>query len=201
MNWTEIEIVVNNEFEDHITGILYTFDIDGINITDYRDFEEFKLTKPYWVIYDEDISIVKSDDIILKTYFKNYDNICSNISDLKDMLTNFEITNNTKVKLKINSNFKNEDWANEWKKYYKPVRIGRNFIIKPTWEKYNSLETDIVIQLDPGMAFGTGTHETTILCLEAIEKLSLDDKVVFDIGSGSGILSIGAIKMGAKHVE
>ena len=106
-----------------------------------------------------------------------------------------------KVILKIDSKIKTEDWANEWKKYYKPTKVGKNFIIKPTWEEYNLSENEVMIELDPGMAFGTGTHETTALCLEALEKIDLKDKTVFDIGSGSGILSVGALKLGAKQVE
>lgn len=200
MDWTEVEVVVKNKYEDNIVGILYLFDIDGINITDSRDFEEFAKTKPYWVVLDEE-DFVKSEFITVKTYLKNDEELNSNLEILKDRIAEFENEYNEKVILKIDSKIKTEDWANEWKKYYKPTRVGEKFLIKPTWEDYNLSETDVLIELDPGMAFGTGTHETTMLCLEALEKIDIKGKKVFDIGSGSGILSVGALKLGADRVE
>jgi ribosomal protein L11 methyltransferase len=94
-----------------------------------------------------------------------------------------------------------EDWANAWKQYYKPIKIGNKIVIKPTWEDYKAEPGDLVIEMDPGMAFGTGTHETTMMCIKFLEKYVKPDSVVFDVGSGSGILGISAAKLGAKHVE
>lgn len=199
MDWTEIEVVVKNKYEDNIVGVLYLFDIDGINIKDSRDYEDFAREKPYWVVLDDDYE--KSDFINIKTYLKNDDELEENLRVLKSKIAEFEYEYNEKVVLNIDKNVKTEDWANEWKKYYKPLRIGKHFVIKPTWEDFYLKEDDLLIELDPGMAFGTGTHETTSLCLETLEKLDLKDKTVFDIGSGSGILSIGALKLGAKRVE
>ena len=92
------------------------------------------------------------------------------------------------------------DWAESWKKYYKPIRIGRRILIMPSWEEDVSLENDIVIELDPGMAFGTGTHETTMMCTEALEDYVKPYSTVYDIGTGSGILGIVAAKLGATKV-
>ncbi len=92
------------------------------------------------------------------------------------------------------------DWANNWKKYYKPVRVGKNIVIKPSWEQYDKKETDVIVELDPGMAFGTGTHETTRLCLLLLEKYMQIGSRVLDVGTGSGILSIAARKLGASSV-
>jgi ribosomal protein L11 methyltransferase len=104
-----------------------------------------------------------------------------------------------------------EDWANNWKEHFKPSRIGSRLVIKPTWEEYTASADDIVIELDPGMAFGTGTHATTQLCLEAIERIFYRDppydlphycepRDIFDVGTGSGVLAIAAAKMGARSV-
>ena len=94
-----------------------------------------------------------------------------------------------------------EEWANSWKQYFHTSRIGDRFVVKPSWEEYTAQPGDIVIELDPGMAFGTGTHGTTILCLECLEGLVKTGMTVFDIGAGSGILSIAAAKMGASSVK
>jgi ribosomal protein L11 methyltransferase len=104
-----------------------------------------------------------------------------------------------------------EDWANNWKEYFKPARIGRRIVIKPTWETYEAAQDDIIIELDPGMAFGTGTHPTTRLCIEALERIFsregpygrknlLDPTALLDVGTGSGVLAIAAAKLGARQV-
>lgn len=93
-----------------------------------------------------------------------------------------------------------EDWANAWKQYYKPMRIGRRVVLKPTWEEYAPLPEDIVVELDPGMAFGTGLHPSTRLCIAALEELVRPGDAVLDVGTGSGVLSIVAAKLGATKV-
>jgi len=96
-----------------------------------------------------------------------------------------------------------EDWANNWKAYFKPTRIGTHLVIKPTWETYPARQGDLIIELDPGMAFGTGTHPTTRLCLEALERLlepAPSSRSVLDVGTGSGVLAIAAALLGAAPV-
>ena len=93
-----------------------------------------------------------------------------------------------------------EDWANAWKQYFKPLRIGRSLIIKPSWEFYSALPGDLILELDPGMAFGTGGHPTTKLCLESLEEYVRRGMTVADIGTGSAILSLAAARLGAGHV-
>jgi ribosomal protein L11 methyltransferase len=112
----------------------------------------------------------------------------------------------------IVTTIKDEDWANNWKEYFKPVRIGTRLVIKPTWEKYAAGERDIILELDPGMAFGTGAHPTTKMCLEMLERIffhegpfktdsySLVPATVLDVGTGSGVLSIAAAKLGAERI-
>ncbi len=101
---------------------------------------------------------------------------------------------------------KNEDWANNWKVHFKPVRIGERLVIKPTWEEYRKKEGDLVIQIDPGMAFGTGAHPTTKMCLESLERICFDRSggklpgPVLDVGTGSGVLSIAAALLGAAAI-
>ena len=92
------------------------------------------------------------------------------------------------------------DWANNWKKYYKPIRVGKSIVIKPSWEPYEKQDGDVIVELDPGMAFGTGTHETTRMCMELLERFVTPETTVLDVGCGSGILSITSLLLGAKNI-
>jgi ribosomal protein L11 methyltransferase len=93
-----------------------------------------------------------------------------------------------------------QDWAESWRQYFKTMRVGKRFVIKPTWDKYVPQRGDVLIELDPGMAFGTGSHQTTRLCLQALEKYMRPRGLVVDFGTGSGILAIAAVKLGAALV-
>lgn len=93
-----------------------------------------------------------------------------------------------------------DDWAHAWKKYFKPLPVSERLTIKPTWEDYTPREDELIIELDPGMAFGTGTHATTALCLRTLEGAIKAGDTVIDVGTGSGILAIGAMKLGASRV-
>jgi ribosomal protein L11 methyltransferase len=93
-----------------------------------------------------------------------------------------------------------EDWANAWKKFYKPLRIGKHVVLKPTWESWESAPGDLVVHLDPGMAFGTGMHPTTRLCVAALEECVRPGDRVLDVGTGSGVLAIVALRLGAQSV-
>jgi ribosomal protein L11 methyltransferase len=132
----------------------------------------------------------KSKIALLNTYIQN----------LSDLFPDLKAPSFTQKKIV------DPDWGERWKKYFKPLKIGRNIIIKPTWERYSPTSRDIVIDIDPGMAFGTGQHPSTRLCIMAIEDIALKNRTfdqwdVLDIGTGTGILAICAAKMGAKSVS
>lgn len=93
------------------------------------------------------------------------------------------------------------DWSDEWKQYFHVTRVGKHIVVKPSWETYEAEAGDVVLELDPGMAFGTGTHPTTCLVLEAMEKIIRPGGTVFDVGTGSGILAMTAAKLGAKDIK
>ena len=98
-------------------------------------------------------------------------------------------------------NLLEEDWENNWKQYYKPLRVGRRLVVVPSWEDYEKQADDIILRLDPGMAFGTGTHATTRLCMELLEQSITPGCTVLDVGCGSGILAVCSVLLGASHAD
>ncbi|TJX68747.1 50S ribosomal protein L11 methyltransferase [Soehngenia saccharolytica] len=194
MKWYEFLISTNRKNEDLITYILYDIGAKGLEIVDRGVINEIIEQKDKWDFIDETLQETICEDIIIKAYFSEVDDI-----DLIKTTLNNRIVDENIGSLSINVVDESE-WEDNWKAFFNTMRIGENIIIKPTWENYLSKASDIVIELDPGMAFGTGTHETTYMCAQALEKLGVKGKKVFDIGCGSGILSIIAAKLGAKEV-
>lgn len=194
MKWYEFLVKTNRENEDLVTYILYDIGAKGLEIEDEGTINEIIEQKDKWDFIDETLRVINSDDITIKAYFSEADDIDFIKNTLNDRVVNDHIG-----LLSINVVDENE-WKDNWKAFFNTMRIGENIIIKPTWEDYIPKDDDIVIELDPGMAFGTGTHETTYMCAQALEKFSVKGKKVFDVGCGSGILSIIAAKLGAKQV-
>lgn len=200
--WIEITIKTTTEAVEAITNILYENGAQGAMIDDPKDFFFQKAHEYDWDYAEEDVFKRSDgdDSVYIKTYVSEEKNIVefidavkSRIQLLKDYL---DIGDGGVYTAKVNE----EDWANNWKKYYKPFKIGDRILIKPEWEDVNAEDGDIVIEMNPGMAFGTGNHETTSMCIENIERYLTKDSVVYDIGCGSGILGITAAMLGSKSV-
>ena len=115
----------------------------------------------------------------------------------KQELTNWEKIDRLEAEIE---NVREEDWSNNWKQYFKPLKVGEKLLIKPSWEEYKNTDNRIVLEIDPASSFGTGQHNTTRLCLELLEKSMHEGDRILDMGCGSGILSIGAMLMGADSV-
>ncbi len=202
MKWIEVTIKTTTEAVEAITNILDDLRTGGVMIEDPKDFFFQKKNELDWDYIEEEVFNKRnSDGVLIKTYISEERNVMELAETIKQKvsaLTGFGIDiGEGSVSLgQVNE----EDWANEWKKYYKPTKIGEKLVVKPTWEDYEVQDGDLVIELDPGMAFGTGTHETTTMCIRELEKYVTEDSKVFDIGCGSGILAIAAAKLGAKDV-
>lgn len=202
MKWIEVTIKTTTEAVEAITNILDELRTGGVMIEDPNDFFFQKKNELDWDYVEEEVFNKRnSDGVLIKTYISEERNVVELVEIIKQKvstLTGFGIDiGEGSVSLgQVNE----EDWANEWKKYYKPTKIGDKLVVKPTWEDYIVQDGDLVIELDPGMAFGTGTHETTTMCMRELEKYVTEDSKVFDIGCGSGILAIAAAKLGAKDV-
>lgn len=197
MNWRQISISCDKNLEEEIYSILYRFPISSIEIKDYQDVVDFKRDQPYWVVVDEELN-QEYKDIQINTYFENIEGNIKIFKEIKSLLDDFKNRTSYSLVYNLDNLIQDQDWSTEWKKSYKPLKVSERLIIKPTWEKYDTKDNEIVMEIDPGMAFGTGTHETTSLCLKALDIINLKDKSVMDIGCGSGILAIAAILFGAS---
>lgn len=200
-NWVEIKIKTTTEAVEAITNILFENGAQGAMIEDPKDFLFQKAHEYDWDYVEEDVFNTDDENVYIKTYISEENDVVTFIESIKiriSELRNFGIDIGAGEIFTDNVN--EEDWANNWKKYYKPTKIGNSIVIKPEWEEYSPSEGDLVIHMDPGMAFGTGNHETTSMCIENLEKYVSEKSTVFDIGCGSGILGIVASKLGAKKV-
>ncbi|NLJ65704.1 MAG: 50S ribosomal protein L11 methyltransferase [Clostridiales bacterium] len=200
MNWIELAIKTTGEGIDAVTEILNNVGINGVIIEDPRDIEQFKANKADWLYVDENLGY-SDEAVVIKGYLPDNDVLYEYVQTIRnrlEWLTKQDLGIDIGIaELKL-SNVREEDWANNWKKYFKPKKIGKHLVVKPSWEEYNPSEGEVILELDPGMAFGTGTHETTILCVRALEDWITPDKTLLDVGTGTGILAITGILLGAK---
>lgn len=199
MKWVEVQIKTTDQLEEVVSDILYDVGATGLAIEDPRDILELVQSEIAWDFVDPSLINLEMDEIIIKAYFAEDEEFELIIQNIKDSINRHPMLKKEENQLTISS-VDEKDWAESWKKYYKPTRIGENILIKPTWEEADIDNDTVLVELDPGMAFGTGTHETTIMCAEALEKHVKPGDLVYDIGCGSGILAIVAAKLGAKKV-
>lgn len=197
--WIEVRVITKSEALEPISGIFYSLDCKGVAIEDPEDIlgrEQGPLT---WDFADINVLEHKGKVAVVKAYFTEEDNIEDVLEYVNERLTELKEMGLDLGEAKVeHEKMHEEDWANTWKQYYKPTKVGEKIVVKPIWEEYEAKDGELVVDLDPGMAFGTGTHETTRMCIQSLEKYVKEDSTVFDVGCGSGILAIAAAKLGAK---
>ena len=197
--WIEVRVITKSEALEPVSGIFYSLDCKGVAIEDPEDIlgrEQGPLT---WDFADINVLEHKGKVAVVKAYFAEEDNIEEILGYVNEKLVELKEMGIDLGEAKVeHEKMYEEDWANTWKQYYKPSKVGEKIVVKPIWEEYEEKEGELVVNLDPGMAFGTGTHETTRMCIQALEKYVKEESTVFDVGCGSGILAIAAAKLGAK---
>ena len=196
MKWTQIKVQCEISDLDTVCAVMNMLD-NGLMIEDYSDVEENLMTV-YGELIDEKILSADKNIAYVSIFVSPERNFTDYTAFMKERFAALEISD--RVYMTVDG-VEEEDWANAWKTYYKPVHIGNHLVVVPAWQEYDAQEDEITIKMDPGMAFGTGTHETTRLCAAMVEKHMAKGDRVLDVGTGSGILSLFALKLGAKSAN
>lgn len=207
MRYIEAKIFTSKEGIDPLTCILMDLGIAGFAIEDAQDFEDFlnKKNSYDWDYVDESLMELAHVETNLTFYLEDNEESKILLRNLENELASLKKTEPTADYGRLTIEVKavnDEDWKDNWKEYFKPARITDRITIKPSWEEYQGSDEELIIEIDPGMAFGTGTHPTTSLCIKLLEKyLEANKDTVLDVGCGSGILSIAAALLGAKEIK
>lgn len=210
MRYIEVRIDTAQEGVDPLTCILMDMGIAGFAIEDARDFQDLiEKRNPYdWDYIDESLWELSNATTRITFYLAESEESRKCVSLLQKELDKLKQKRGKTFKGidfgSLDMNWKlvdDADWKDNWKEYFKPAKITKNIVVKPTWEAYEANEGEQIIEIDPGMAFGTGTHPTTSLCIKLLEKYMEPGKdTVLDVGCGSGILSIAAALLGARDI-
>ncbi|MBQ7740192.1 MAG: 50S ribosomal protein L11 methyltransferase [Eubacterium sp.] len=191
--WHEIQLEIPCEYSDEASDIANMVVPYGIYIEDYSALEEETMEIAHIDLIDEELLKKDRTKSIIHIYINPDENPLEAVSFLKERLDRAGIENRIKTE-----NCRLEDWQNNWKNYFHPTPVGKKLLIRPVWENDFDAGDRKVLNIEPGLAFGTGSHPTTKLCLETLEEYIKEDSTVLDIGCGSGILSIAALLLGAE---
>ena len=195
MTYSEIVFTVDSKDKDIASDIVGMLNCGGIYIEDYTDLEDDPTVKQVGIV-DEALLEKDKTKVLLHVYADEHTSVEDCIAFVSDRFSSENITYEVEIK-----HVDEEDYANSWKQYYKPIKIGNRIVVVPEWEPYEKADGEITVTLNPGMAFGTGTHETTSMCIEALQDIVFEGDEVLDIGCGSGILSVTALLCGANRAD
>ena len=195
MTYSEIVFTVDSKDKEIASDIVGMLNCGGIYIEDYTDLEDDPTVKQVGIV-DEALLEKDKTKVLLHVYADEHTSVENCLAFVSDRFSSESITYEVEIK-----HVDEEDYANSWKQYYKPIKIGNRIVIVPEWEPYEKADGEITVTLNPGMAFGTGTHETTSMCIEALQDIVFEGDEVLDIGCGSGILSVTALLCGANRAD
>ncbi|WP_293728242.1 50S ribosomal protein L11 methyltransferase [uncultured Phascolarctobacterium sp.] len=199
-DWIEVNVAVTHEAVEAVSDILTEAGSKGVAIEDPQLINELR-SSGTWELCD--IPEQQNTEVVtVSGYYADDDKLQRRLAQIEAALQ--EVEKRIGKYRFSNTRFRRvseQDWANEWKQYFHVTHVGKSLVIKPSWEEYEPEAGEHVIEIDPGMAFGTGTHHTTNMMMERLERVLPKDAVVFDVGTGSGILAIAAALCGAKEVK
>ncbi len=200
MNWLELHINTNHKGLDSVAALLSSLGIDSIVIDDETDFQEFlENNHQYWDYVDEDLQKQMAGRSRVTFYLEDAPAAAETVTAVKIALTALKKERGDLGELSLSmEGVQDSDWENNWKKFYKPMEIGERLLVIPQWETADP-KGRVTLILNPGLTFGTGSHATTRLCLKALEQHIRGGESVLDLGCGSGILSIAALRLGAAR--
>ena len=203
MDWREVTIYTTTEGIGPVEALLEDNGVEGYVLEDAADFEEFlKDTEIYWDYVDEDLEKQMQGLSQIRLYLEQNASLPETVESLKSQLAalraQYPSVDFGSLDVQL-ANVKDEDWENNWKRYYQPLPIGERLLVVPEWLHPENPENRVEVLLDPGMIFGTGAHASTQMCMRELERAIQGGERVLDLGSGSGILSITAVLLGAAH--
>ncbi len=193
MDWTEVQIRVATADTERASDIAHMAVPYGIYVEDYSDLEQGAREIAHIDLIDEELLRRDRTRSIIHLYLEPQENPTETVAFLRERFAACGIDSEVDTAV-----VREQDWANNWKQYFKPLSVGKRLLICPTWETTDNPEHRLVLSIDPGMAFGTGGHDTTRMVLEAVESYITPDTAVLDVGCGSGILSIASLLLGAQ---
>lgn len=200
MKWAEVSIQTSHEATEAVANIFHDLGATGVVIEDPELINSYRRSGnwDYCDIPEE----TDTETVVIKAYLPVDDELDDKLKEFERRVDELIAHHINKGKGQIDwREVQEEDWATSWKNYFHPIAVGQRVVIKPSWEEYAQAPDEIVIELDPGMAFGTGTHHTTAMCIRCLEQVIQAGDIVFDVGTGSGILAVAAAKLGAAHVQ
>lgn len=202
MKWAEISIQTTHEATEAVANIFHDIGASGVVIEDPELINSYRRSGTWE--YCDIPEVEDTENVVVKAYLPDDDLLDDKLRIFEHRVNELALHDLDKGQGTIQRReVQDEDWALSWKNYFHPVKVGEKVVIKPSWEKLEPLPDDIVVELDPGMAFGTGTHATTSMCIRVLEELVKPEAgmTVFDVGTGSGVLAIVCAKLGAKTVR
>ncbi|MCQ2358907.1 MAG: 50S ribosomal protein L11 methyltransferase [Phascolarctobacterium sp.] len=198
-NWIEVNVAVTHEAVEAVSDVLISAGTKGVAIEDPQLINDLR-NSGTWELTDIPEQM-NTEIVTVSAYYPDDEElngrlafIDAGLMAIEERIGNYRFGNTRFRKLA------EKDWANEWKQYFHTTHVGKSLVIKPSWEDYEAKPGEKIIKIDPGMAFGTGTHHTTNMCMENIERVLKPGMTVYDVGTGSGILAIASALLGAKEI-
>lgn len=199
MKWKEVSLKISPEAVDAGANIFFELGAQGVVIEDPNDVDRY-IKEEKWDYYEFPSDLPADDCVVIKGYLPadaGFEEVLEDFNHNVAWLGECFTLCSGEISVK---EIEEEDWASSWKQYYKTTKIGQRVVVQPKWESYTPKAGELVVKIDPGSAFGTGTHATTVMCVQLLEKYLTPGSFVFDVGCGSGILSVVALKLGAEFV-